>query len=76
MDAFKWHQPDWVAVTNSNYSYTRMTLHNHTHVTLQQISIDLVIIKLILQGYYLLSVSKVLGSVISARLVCDCIDLW
>ena len=42
-DGFQRDQPDWVAVTNSNYSYTRMTLHNYTHVTLQQISIDLVI---------------------------------
>ena len=41
-DGFKRDQPDWVAVTNSNYSYTRMTVHNLTHVTLQQISIDLV----------------------------------
>ena len=42
-DGFQRNQPDWVAMINSNYSYTRMTLHNHTHVTLQQISIDLVI---------------------------------
>ena len=41
-DGFQYDQPDWVPVTNSNYSYTRMTIHNFTHVTFQQISVDLV----------------------------------
>ena len=45
-DEFQHHQPDWIAFRNRDYGYGRMKVHNHTHVTFEQISADQVILKL------------------------------
>ena len=51
-DGFRQDQPNWVAFTNNGYSYTRMTLHNSTHVTLQQVGVDQVLHQFILYNFY------------------------
>ena len=33
-------QPHWVARTNRDYGYSKMTVHNNTHLTFLQISDD------------------------------------
>jgi len=40
---FQDHLPDWVTFTSSDYWYTQLTIHNSTHLSLQQISTDQVI---------------------------------
>ncbi len=39
-DAFKKNQPEWIAFTSSDYGFTHMTIHNKTHLTMEQISDD------------------------------------
>ena len=39
-NTFRENQPDWVALTNADYGYTRMTVHNGTHISFEQISDD------------------------------------
>lgn len=39
-DGFQDDQPDWVAFTSSDYGYTKMTIHNSTHISFSQISDD------------------------------------
>ena len=37
---FKKDQPEWVAFTSRDYGYSKMTVHNATHLSFQQISAD------------------------------------
>ncbi|CAG2180983.1 unnamed protein product, partial [Oppiella nova] len=37
---FRKHVPDWSAFRSTDYGYTRMTVHNKTHVSLEQVSDD------------------------------------
>ena len=39
-DTFKKDQPDWIAFTSSDYGFTRMTITNKTHLSIEQISDD------------------------------------
>lgn len=41
---FQRNQPEWVALTSSDYGYTKMTVHNQTHISFSQISDDQVCI--------------------------------
>ncbi|KAH9374362.1 hypothetical protein HPB48_013408 [Haemaphysalis longicornis] len=40
LDPFVKNPSDWSAVRYSDYGYTLMTLHNKTHLTLQQFSVE------------------------------------
>ena len=44
-DTFKEKQPEWVAFTSSDYGFSKMTIHNKTHLSFQQISDDQVCYK-------------------------------
>ena len=37
---FQKDQPDWMAAISSDYGYSKMTVHNATHLSIQQISTD------------------------------------
>ena len=41
---FQKDQPDWMAAISSDYGYSKMTVHNATHLSIQQISADQVCI--------------------------------
>ena len=37
---FQKDQPDWMAFHSQDYGYSRMSVHNHTHITVEQVSAD------------------------------------
>ena len=39
-DGFQKVKPDWSALRNSDYGYTRMTILNNTHLYMEQVSDD------------------------------------
>ena len=40
VDPFVPEPPEWSAIRISDYGYTRMLVHNRTHVDIQQVSAD------------------------------------
>ncbi|KAK2561166.1 Acid phosphatase type 7 [Acropora cervicornis] len=40
-DGFEKDYPPWTAFRSDDYGYTRMTIHNSTHLYLEQVSVDL-----------------------------------
>ncbi len=40
IDPFVPNPPEWSAVRIRDYGYTEMTVHNNTHISIQQISSD------------------------------------
>ena len=39
-DPFPKDYPPWTAFRSTDYGYTRMTIHNKTHLYMEQVSVD------------------------------------